>query len=164
MATDLKPLIGLPLFTKPKRGGEPSLGRMQSFFLNMLRERDPAYRQMTEEIEGQARRMKDYLDSSKESLIATALQMAVPSSSRRRKLVSDGGAFGGYFGHDINENLDDGVRWQDAAMWTVRASKEPLAEIAGDTGWPVATVEKAITTLARTIGYWKLLDEEGRLK
>ena len=160
MATDLKPLIGLPLFTKPKRGGEPSLGRMQSFFLNMLRERDPEYRKMTEEIEGQARRMQDYLDTSRESLMATVLQMAVPSSARRRQLVSDGG----HSFHEINERLPEGVRWQDAATWTIRAHGEQPADIAREAGWPVATVEEAIITYSRAIGYWKLLDKEGRLR
>lgn len=165
--TTLKPLTRIPsLFSpKPKRGADPTMGGMQSFYLNQVRERDPEYRQMVEELEGVAKRIKDYLDPTRESLIATALQMAVPSSLPRRSRVSHYDELGLVdLPRDINEKLPDGVSWRDAAIWTVRAREEQPAEIAKETGWPVAAVTEAITTFSQTIGSGKLLDEEGRLK
>lgn len=156
---------GLDLFRptpKRKRGAEPPIGGMERFYLNMLREYDPEYRQLAEELDGVVKRMQDYLDSNKENLMSAALHMAVPSSSRRRKR-DGGGLFGGYIHSAIIKNLPDGVPWRVAAMWTIRAQREQPAAIARDTGWPAATVEEAITTFAQTIGSWKLLDKEGRL-
>lgn len=162
----LPSLTGRP---KPRRGREPSLGRMQTHFTNLLRDRDPTFRQMSDDLDDAATRIQEYLEAGP-YLMETICQMASSSESRRRQRVGDGGAFGSifgsrYMGEPIAEKLPDGVSWKGASVWAIRVFKgESWYEIAAGQGWSIDTIKESVQVFSRFISFYGLLNKEGSLK